>query len=190
MKKWLIALVVLVAAYMAYPYFTLWRIESAMARRDAVTLDALVDWARLRTDMKTQIRAHALERIGTSFANPPPGPPGFGPMPPMGPMAATMGAAFVVPMVESLVDVVASSPGLFKVADFFGLDLTKGRERVSYAFFVSPSEFRVDTRGPDPASPATMTMVLSLDGPTWKVTGVKLPIEASEQLLKNPAALR
>jgi hypothetical protein len=180
--KWLIAIVALAAAYVAYPYVTLWQIERAMARRDTVALDALVDWSRLRSDMKTQIRAHALERIGASLANPPTGP-GFGPM---GPMAPMMGAAFVVPMVESLVDFTVSSPGLFKFADFTGMDLTKGRERVSYAFFVSPSEFRVDMRSPDPASQATMTLLLSLDGPTWKVTGVKVPIEASELMLRNP----
>jgi hypothetical protein len=186
MRKWLTAAALLVAAYVAYPYVTLWQIERAMARRDTVALDALVDWPRLRGDMKTQVRAHALERVGASLANPPTGP-GFGPMGPMGPM---MGAAFVVPMVDSLVDFAVSSAGLFTFADFAGMDLTKGRDSVSYAFFVSPGQFRVDMRSPDPASQATMTLLLSLDGPTWKVTGVKLPIEASEHMLRNPVMPR
>ncbi len=64
------ALVLLVAGYVAYPCLTLYRLDSAMARGDAVALRRLVDWPQVRRGIEADLAENGgqdLAPFGTAF---------------------------------------------------------------------------------------------------------------------------
>jgi len=46
---------------------------------------------------------------------------------------------------------------------------------VTYAFFASPTEFRVDLKDPKDADSPAVTALLRLTGARWRVVAIKLP---------------
>jgi hypothetical protein len=61
----------LAAAYIAYPFLTLYRIQSALAHDDTKTLRSLVDWPSVRAgienDVAAQRQGDELPAFGASF---------------------------------------------------------------------------------------------------------------------------
>lgn len=58
------------AAYVAYPCLTLYRLQSALARGDTVTLNRLVDWSAVRQGIEADLaseRHDALPMFGAGF---------------------------------------------------------------------------------------------------------------------------
>jgi hypothetical protein len=52
-----------VAAYGAYPYATLYRLDRALEAHDTATLDAIIDWPSLRSHLRDDILAQAASRL-------------------------------------------------------------------------------------------------------------------------------
>jgi len=77
---------------------------------------------------------------------------------------------FATPQV--LVKVIADAPLL---RDHQLIDL------VSYAFFVSPTTFRLDLKRPNEEDVSKITLLMSLSGISWKVTRLVLPAEFSRE---------
>jgi hypothetical protein len=50
-------LLLLVAAYVGWPYYTLYRINAALEADDRATLDAMVDWQAVREGLKSEVEA-------------------------------------------------------------------------------------------------------------------------------------
>src|SRR5260221_13950740 len=64
MKRFLfliVAVTLVAAPYIAYPYWTLHRLETALSNRDAVALETLVDWQQIRTGLKADVRRYMAE---------------------------------------------------------------------------------------------------------------------------------
>jgi hypothetical protein len=171
LKKLLALFLVLIAAYVAYPYVTLWRIGQAFKDKDAVTLDALVDWPRVRETVKSEVLALASD---TAL-----GPQDLS-------ISGALGSALGAKLVDGIIDGYVSPRGLFRLSDKF--DPEKAWQNIGYAFFVSPTQFRVDFRPPDKPS-AVFSFLLSMSGLEWKVTNVVLPSDAllkgSESVLQS-----
>ena len=65
MRKWLIAALVIVAAYVAYPYLTLYWIDRALLNGDEAALRSLVDWPAVRTGLKADVKLALIDQAQT-----------------------------------------------------------------------------------------------------------------------------
>jgi len=172
MKRFLFLIipVTLVAAvYIAYPYWTLHRFETALSKRDSATLETLVDFEQVRNGLKADFRSYMAETM-----NQPKSPTGG--MEDIGiVIGMTLGG-----IVESLIDQTVSANGLLLV---WQQQLAANSERkladfVASARFQSLTTFRVDMRNPDDPQSATLTLLLEFVGVEWRVTKVILPPNA------------
>jgi hypothetical protein len=163
MKRSVLATVfLLVCAYIAYPYISLWRLQSAIKQRDAVTLDTLVDWPQLRTSIKTTLMAEMADKITKTEG----GMAGVGAA-----VGTTLGAKFI----ETVLDSVVSSQGLFRLAEQSGAPKTEPLKYMTWAFFVSPTTFRIDFENPDVEKRPRVTLVMTLTSAEWKVSALSIP---------------
>jgi outer membrane biosynthesis protein TonB len=176
MKGWAwLAAVVLVAVYGAYPYFTLYRIQAAIEDRDVVALDTYVDWPAVRAGVKSDFQAEmatALMKgengsdrdLGARFA-------------------AGVATILMPAIIDRAVDAMVSSQALLNAAAQDDSNSTaKGKlwDYVSYAFFSSPTDFRVDVRNPREPDGPKLLALMSLTGATWRVTRVHLPLSTKD----------
>lgn len=146
-------------AYLAYPYFTLYRLNAALNTGDAKTLQHLVNWPSVREGIKEDIcdgladNGDATTRKG--------GLPGFG-------------ASFVRGIATNAVDQKVTPQGL--VAAVRHPHAANGAPdiHITWAFFDGPTQFSVDVKGLDKAP---VRLQLELKDATWRVTRVWLPPE-------------
>ena len=64
--------VVLVLAYMAWPFVTALQIRDAMIRGDTITLNRKIEWESLRSSLKASITPDVAERLAADPDAPPP----------------------------------------------------------------------------------------------------------------------
>ena len=88
------ALLVVVATSFASPWWTLQRMQTAVAHRDADAVSAQVDFPALRESVKSQVLASIKARTGTDGTNP----------------LAAAGAAAAMAMINPVVDAIAALP--------------------------------------------------------------------------------
>lgn len=84
-------IVALVGGHIAYLHWTLHRIHAALLAKDVDALEPLVDWPRVRDDLKSELRALFL-------AHQPAGAAGLGGM-----LGGALGSMMVDQMIESMV---------------------------------------------------------------------------------------
>ena len=176
-KKALMAFGVLAAAYLAYPYVTLYRLGDAIRRGDASPLEALVDWDQVREGIKEDICDNVL-----------PSPPvqqsaedrQGGSLPPFG-------FSFVRGVAGNVIDRDVTPTALVSAAQHFqtvnapGADTTSASEpesnpRVIWAFFDGLTSFSVDLMPPGDASGhQPIRIEMQLKRGFWKVTRATLP---------------
>ena len=157
----LATLVVLGGGYLAYPYATLYRLDTAMRHSDAATLQSLVDWYAVREGLKEDICDMVLDEPAAN-AHP-------------SNELAPFGSGFVRGMTENRVDQAVTPETLVSLVHAGGPThaVVSGNARVEWAFFETPTEFDVQLRTPNVGEP--IRMVLELEGLTWKVRRVWLP---------------
>jgi hypothetical protein len=172
MRKSLAVFVILLGAYAAWPYLSLYRIGQDVRHGDVAALGADMDWPQLRSGLKADIAegiagvpAHAST---ISF----PGGASADDLPPFG-------AGFATSVADNVVDRtvtpqrLAGSVATYRAAGAAPIG-------VGRAFFTGPTRFVVALRvGQDDAATRTVTMRLDLvrAGLTlrWKVTRVWVP---------------
>lgn len=148
-------------AYAAYPYVTLYRLGAAIKGADAGTLEALVDWPAVREGIKEDVcdlgddpaptAAHELPPFGTSFVH--------------GIEANSIDKA-VTPQ-ALLAAATSTIPPHRSPQPPRGADL-----HVNWAFFDSPTSFKVSLQPPGQTEPIKLEMDLQ-DG-RWRVQRVWL----------------
>jgi hypothetical protein len=69
MKKLAALIIVLVAAYVAYPYFALYRLGEASRGRDIDAIESKVDWPRVRQGVKDDVDMALEARIKPDAGN-------------------------------------------------------------------------------------------------------------------------
>ena len=65
MKRVVGLLLVIVLAYVAYPYFALYRLGDAIRSGDAGAVEGKVDWPSLRQGLKDDLNARVAAKVGT-----------------------------------------------------------------------------------------------------------------------------
>lgn len=151
-------------AYVAYPYFTLYRLGEAIRGADAATLESLVDWPSVREGIKEDICD-----LAADDANPNQGKE----LPPFG-------ASFVRGIASNTIDqkvtpqaIVAATvalPDNRQATPRPGADV-----HIGWAFFESPTQFDISLRTqglPDP-----IRLEMSLRHGRWQIRRVWLPPE-------------
>jgi hypothetical protein len=183
MRRWLsLSLILLGLAYLAYPYVTAWRIDRAVTARDTTTLESLIDWPLLRERLKADVKQALVEAARDHPDN----------EEAEAVIGAALAALLVPTVIDSAVDEIVTPENL--AANIATQELAaEGHSPLSlvrYAFFDSPTVFRVDLR--DPGSPdapgLTVLMELQADG-VWRVTTVKLPADLISELTHGPQGL-
>ena len=167
MRRLFLLLLILLAVYIAYPYWTLYRLEQALLTNNAESLKKIVDFPAIRASAKAQVADGLMERsqeLGEK--RPVLGDIGEA-------LTKILGPSVIGGTVDSLVtpDAVLNNPTVVEHRekdDGFG-------DYMTYAFFTSPTTFRVDAKDPNVADAATIAATMTLDGFRWRITRVALP---------------
>ena len=157
--KWpvLATCVALGAGYLGYPYATLYRLDTAMRRSDASTLQSLVDWYAVREGLKEDICDMVLDQPVKSRASN---------------ELAPFGSGFVRGMTGNALDHTVTPESLVSITRA-GETAAPADARVEWAFFENPTQFAVELRASGLAQP--IRLVMELQGLSWKVRRVWLP---------------
>jgi hypothetical protein len=160
LKPILAAALAIGVAYAAYPYVTLYRLDSAIHAGDAATLRTLVDWPAVREGIKEDICDNVTDVAEVTGSG--------GKLP-------AFGASFVRGIASNTVDEQVTAEGLVDMTRHHAAGTaTRGSAmQVNWAFFSDPTNFivSVDTSG----QPEPIKLQLSLKDATWHVTRIWLP---------------
>jgi hypothetical protein len=152
------------AAYVAFPYVTLYRLGSAIRSADAATLESLVDWPAVREGIKEDVCDLAADA---------PGPANGAELPPFG-------ASFIRGVASGAIDQ-AVTPQALLAATAMSTSTPPRRSprgadvHVKWAFFDSPTTFMVSLQPPGQTEP--IRLELDLQHGEWRVQRVWLPPE-------------
>jgi hypothetical protein len=150
----------LAAAYLAYPYFTLYRLNAAIQTGDAQALQHLVNWSAVREGIKEDICDGLAASPDTAARK---GElPGFG-------------AGFVRGIAANAVDERITPQNLVAAVRHPPVASGTPEIHISWAFFDSPTQFSVDIDGFDKRAPVRLQ--LELRDAKWQVTRVWLTPE-------------
>jgi len=152
------------AGYVAYPYATLYRLDTAISRSDAATLSLLVDWYAVREGLKEDLCDVVIDEPdkGANASNE---------LPPFG-------AGFVRGITGSRLDQ-SVTPEMFVSMTQASHEVTQEKAHVVWAFFQDPTSFVIDVRAN--GSPEPIRMMMELHGARWQVRRVWLPTEWLER---------
>jgi len=159
-KPILAAALAIGVAYAAYPYVTLYRLDSALHTGDAATLRTLVDWPAVREGIK--------EDICDNVINDPEVTSSSGKLP-------AFGASFVRGIASNAVDQRVTAEGLVDMTHHHatGLSTQGSAMQVNWAFFSDPTNFIVSVATSGRQGP--IRLQLSLKDAAWQVTRIWLP---------------
>ena len=167
MRRLLVAVILIAGLYIAYPYLTLYWLDRALLTADTGALQTLIDFPEVRHELKAEIKLALIEKAQTQA--------GEGKL--LGIFGAALTALLVPTMVDSVVDDMVTPEKLVN-----NDEVVKRRQEgksfidfVIYAFFRSPTQFRVDLRDPDDKDSPTLTTLMELTGGRWRVVALELP---------------
>ena len=163
-SRWVLIAAVAVAGvgYAAYPFITLYQLESAVRDGDAPTLTKLVDWYSVREGIKDDICDLVLDEPSDVAKK--------GLLP-------AFGASFVRGVTGSSVDREFTAEKMANIGQ--PATQSNGDASLGWAFFSEPTRFIINVKIVGQTEPVRAEMALS--GMRWKVTRVWLP----ESLLKQ-----
>jgi hypothetical protein len=174
-RLFVLIMIVMVAGYLAYPYFTLYRIGIALSSKDPKALDGYVEWPSVRDGIEMTVQMEINRRASEA----------------QGKLAgAQSGDARTLPspaqiraIANKLLSTVTASQERFKLLD----DIRSGRvppttllQYVTYAFFTSLTDFRVDLRDPSSSELGEITVLMALREGHWLVTRILMPLSAKD----------
>ncbi|NIJ18369.1 hypothetical protein FHS95_000038 [Sphingomonas naasensis] len=161
MRRWLIALVVLLAMagggwLWGSPYLTLLHLKRAADARDLTAISERIDFPAVRADLKTQLRARLDRREGSALEQ--------------------LGAAIAEQLADPALDAAVTPEGMRAL---FASAAVARAARPSLGG-VNPEEMRVRRDALDRFTLASANgtgpeLVFELQGLTWRVTAVRLP---------------
>jgi Protein of unknown function (DUF2939) len=182
--KWA-AGILAIMLYFVWPYYTLLELGQVIRSGDAPAINRLVDWTRVRTSVKAQIQAKlqnapktaaqqdfaakypAFDGLGLTFAN--------------SIIDSMLTPEGVTRLIQGARNAAPAVPASQQVSDAKPTSADTGRQaslwqRIRFAFFVSPIDFRIDVSDPDQsAAQPTLTVMLMFKGTGWQVSELRLP---------------
>ena len=105
-------------------------------------------------------------------------------------LGTVLGATLGSKMVDTIVDGLVSPQGLFQAAEKNGVILQNAelRKALTYAFFISPTQFRAELENRQSEPPQHASIVMIFSGFEWKVSRITIPTAAIETASKNLAS--
>ncbi|ODR97337.1 hypothetical protein AUC69_11985 [Methyloceanibacter superfactus] len=167
MRTLFVLAVVAVAAYVGYPYLTMYWLDRALLTDDQKSLEQLVDFPRVRADLKADVNAQVLGKAQEIKEK----------RPILGTFGQALTELFAPDMVDSAVDGMVTPEAILNnptVVEHRKEDESFA-DFVTYAFFAAPTRFTFDLKDPEKLDSPTVTAVMALDGFRWRVVGVDLP---------------
>lgn len=167
MRRVILLLVILLAAYIGYPYLTLYWLDRALLTDDKESLTRLVDFPKVQANLKGEVQGQVLGKAD-EFAEK---------RPILGAFGQALAKLFAPDLVDSAVDSMVTPEAILNndiVAEHRRKDESFANF-VTYAFFASPTEFTFDLKDPEKPDSLTLTAVMELTGFRWRVVAVKLP---------------
>lgn len=174
MKKLLLLILVLLAAYAAYPYLALYRLGEALRVQDQDAVEAKVDWPKLRQGIKDDVNAALVAKV----------------KPEEGDALAAFGIALAGKLAGPVVDAAVTPAGLAAVAAADRPTLTtlatqvyvsnsadRSLPRLVQSGFGGPTVFEatVMPRGATGEADA-IRLRFELEGGYWMLTRIHLPV--------------
>ena len=180
-KSVVYAMALLVTAYVAAPYLSLWRLATALREGDARTLEAVIDWDAVRSGLK--------EDVAEGIVGMP--EDGIGEMRVASNALPPFGASFISGMAASMIDREVTPQHLVALMrqlapaepTALGFGAVLGSlGGVEHAFFDSATSFSLRMRcaGQDPDE-APLRVRLEMRGDTWTVVRAWIPQELIER---------
>ena len=174
------AMMLLLAAYIVSPYIAVHRIEGAIERRDAVSLEGYADWPAIREQLRVDLKSTANDLAKQASRETDGG---------AGSLLAEGLAALLVPtMVDRFVDSNVSSYGIIKLIDERNKLEQNRRGFATRGAFSGPFDFRVDLRNLDHPDAPTTTALMEFNAHGWRVTRLMLPLQYFAKVLEAEAA--
>jgi len=167
MRRLLLLLLILIVAYIGYPFLTLYWIDQALLNNDKASLEQLVDFPKLRADLQSEVKGQVMAKAGEVAEK----------RPILGAFGQVLTQLFAPDLVAGTVDSLITPEGLLE-APIVVEHREKGesfRDFVTYAFFSSPTTFTVDLQDPEKPDSPTVGAVMRLEGVRWRVVGANLP---------------
>jgi hypothetical protein len=176
-KRLGLAAALVVAAYLAYPYATLYWLSDAIRRGDPSALETLVDWEQVREGIKEDIcdtvfddnTEPAPQAVATAGTKLPP-----------------FGFSFVRGIASNAIDEAVTPQNLVSAARARAGESAEGADasspvRVTWAFFDTPTEFRIVLQPAANPARAPIALRMNLKHGRWEITRVWLPPEMLQQ---------
>lgn len=181
MRKFIIAALVLMLAYLAWPLAVAWQLRVAVKGHDIAAIDSKVDWATLRANLKRTVGSNLKEKSTD---------------PQRGVITRVLIGAIGTAAADAVIDFTVTPLTLGKVlagrsllddlgmtrqpdkapsADAVGADDPTADplapRRLRWAFFESPTRFKLEVI--DPKMPGKRVIsILALQGMRWKLVDV------------------
>jgi hypothetical protein len=168
MRRAILLLAVLLgAAYIGYPYLTLYWIDRALLTDDEPALARLVDFPRVRAGLKAELKLQVLDKAHAEAEK--------------RPILGTFGAALAGLLAPTVVD--SAVDGMVTPRAILDSETVVQHQRkdesfapfVTYAFFSAPTRFRFDLKDPKRPDSPKITAEMDLVGPRWRVVAIELP---------------
>lgn len=174
MRKLLLLIPALLAAYAAYPYLALYRLGEALRARDLDAVEAKVDWPKLRRGIKDDVNAAVVAKV----------------KPEEGDALAAFGIALAGKLASPVVDAAVTPAGVAAVASADRPTLTtlatqvyvsnsadRSLPRLVQSGFggLTAFEATVMPRGATAESDA-IRLRFDLEGDYWMLTRIHLPL--------------
>jgi hypothetical protein len=167
MRRVILIVAILLAAYIGYPYLTLYWLDRALLTDDQPALTRLVDFPLVRERLKAEVKLDVLGKAQEMAEE----------RPILGIFGAALAGLLAPALVDSAVDGTVTPDAILN-AETVVEHRREGKsfaDFVTYAFFATPTEFTVDLKDPAKPDSPTLTAIMELTGFRWRIVAVKLP---------------
>jgi hypothetical protein len=179
--RWIAGALLILAAYVAYPFWTIERINSAIANRDATTLNALIDWSAIRSDMKREARGILLKDKSLNDQS----------KDGMATLGMMIGLGLGGTMIDAMVDTVMTPEALLKLGEKTQANSNIAGKSlwdfVDGVRVISPTMLEISLQSPDPTIKGKAAAILEFQGAQWRVSHLIVPWDEIRQK-SDPAA--
>jgi hypothetical protein len=174
MKKFVAVILLLLAAYAAYPYFALYRLGEALQAHDVDAVEAKVDWPRVRQGVKDDINSALVAKVKPEEGN------GF----------AALGVALAGKLAGPFVDAAVTPAGLVAAMNadrptlrtlvtqvYISTTADRPLPRLVQSWFSGLATFEtVVAPGGANSEEDRIRLRFELEGGYWTLTQVRLPV--------------
>lgn len=167
MRKVILVLAILLAAYIGYPYLTLYWLDQALLTDDEQALTHLVDFPQVRQTLKAEVKLAVLDKAHEVAEK----------RPILGTFGAALAGLLAPTLVDSAVDTMVT-PGAILNNETVVEHRREGKsffDFVTYAFFASLTEFTFDLKDPEKTDSPTLTAIMALSSLRWRIVALELP---------------